>query len=154
MKARNAKIQEDWLALKAAVEARCVLPHPRVQPTRARVAPTSVRLMCPPGLLRVGWAALGRGVAVQNLVKGARAQGALAAEAEWIKERLAEASSTDYGKDLATTEQLLKAHAALAVAMGMHEEPINNAIKDARNSGNVRRKDGSPRPLRIDCTRS
>ena len=91
---------------------------------------------------------------MQNLVKGARAQGALAAEAEWIKERLVEASSTDYGKDLATTEQLLKAHAALAVAMGMHEEPINNAIKDARNSGNVRGTDGSPRALRVDCTRS
>ena len=49
-----------------------------------------------------------------------------------------EASSTDYGKDLASTEQLLKAHAALAVAMGMHEEPINNAVKDAQNSGHVR----------------
>jgi hypothetical protein len=77
-------------------------------------------------------------VAVRNLVKGARSQGALAAEAEWIRERLVEASSTEYGADLAATEQLLKAHAALGVAMNMHEEPIANAVKDGKSSGHVR----------------
>jgi len=89
------------------------------------------------------WAALeaaadARGKQARNLARGARAGNALRVEAEWIKDRLVEVSSTEYGRDLAETEQLLKAHAALAVAMALHEEPINRAVQDARNSQQVR----------------
>ena len=127
--------QEDKIALVAAV----------AHSVEGAKHPTAKAMLDRSDGIDEDWSALkaavtARGVAVSNLLRGARASGALKQEAEWIKERLVEAESTDYGKDLPTTEQHLKAHAALGVAMGMHEEPIQVAVRDARNSSQVRRR--------------